>query len=139
MNWFKSTGKLIYDPYGRHTRYKDRYRNFQFWWLLLICDNDIIGYYNYWLKKQGIYLQDKSLYGSHVSIVKGEEPPDKPFWKKYHKQEIEFQYSDKILNNHSHYWVWAKSPMFSKIRVELGLTPVADMKFHLTVGRTNFS
>jgi len=137
MNWFTSTGTIIYDPHARN-RSKDKYKNFDFWWVILLCDQGIVDYNNYWLRKKGIHLHTRSLYGSHVSIVKGpnDEPPDKTKWKARHRKKIEFEYNNIILDNGNHWWIWARSPEFGAIRKELGLDPVPNVKFHLTIGRS---
>jgi len=133
MNWFESEGTLIYDPHGRAA--KSRQKVSEPWWLLLMCDNGIVDYYNYWLKKRGIYTFKYSLYGSHVSIIKGEEPPNKNVWKKYHRKKITFRYNNFILDNGIHWWIWARSKVFREIRGELGLSRKPNFKFHLTIGR----
>jgi len=136
MDWFTSTGTIIYDPHARSSKNKDK--SFDPWWVVLLCDNEIVRYNNYWLEQRGIRLHWKSLFGSHVSIVKGpkDEPPDKTLWKSRHGDIIEFEYNNTILNDSTHWWIWARSPVFGEIRKELGLNPVPKVKFHLTVGRS---
>jgi hypothetical protein len=132
--WHESTGILIYDPHGRAEKSKAKVSDP--WWLILICDNEIIRYYNWWLEKQWIRTEKYSLYGSHVSIVKGEEPPNKELWKKYNKKILKFRYNNEIKTNNYHYWLWTECTEFERIRLELGLSPrFPDMRFHLTIGR----
>lgn len=134
MNWLESTGTLIYDPHGRASDSRDKVS--EPWWLLLMCDQGIVDYANYWLRKRGIYLHKYSLYGSHVSVVKGEEPPNKELWKKYHGKKIKFQYSNEYNTNQNYWWTFINCPELSEIRKELGLSPDPPyFRFHLTVGR----
>ncbi len=133
-NWFKSTGTLIYDPHGRSP--KSRRKVSDPWWVLLMCDQDIVNYANYWLRQKSIYTFRHSLYGSHISIVKGEEPPRKDLWKKYHGVKVSFEYSNAINDNGKYWWLFVKCPFFEKIRKELGLPGIPPyFRFHLTVGR----
>ena len=101
MDLLESIGTLIYDPHGRASKAQDKVS--EPWWLLLMCNQDIVNLANYWLKQRGVYLYKYSLYGSHISVVKGEEPPNKKLWKKYHGQRLKFQYSKEYNYNHK-YW-----------------------------------
>ena len=134
LDWIKAEGTVIYDPHGRSA--KSRHIVSEPWWVLLLCDNEIPSYYNYWLKKRGVYIEKYSLYGSHVSLVKGEKIVNKNIWKKHHKKKVVFEYSHTIFDNGKHWWLLAKSPFFAQIRTELGLSPKPyNFNFHLTVGR----
>ena len=142
MDWLESEGTLVYDPHGRAT--KNQMKLSDPWWLLLICDNGIVDYYNYWIIKKGFRTFKYSLYGSHISIIKGEEPLNKELWKKYHGEKIKFQYSNHILDNLSdskaskkYWWLPVNCLKFEKIREELGLSSKANMRFHLTIARQN--
>lgn len=126
---FTSTGILHYDPTVglKHT---------EPWWALLLCDNEIARYYASQLKNYGIevYSNDKGLWKTHISVMKGELPPNLEAWKKYDGQEVEFHYSHIIRSeNGEHAWVDVYSEDLSDIRQELGF----DFKpwFHMTVGR----
>ena len=135
-NWFKSTGTLIYEPHGRSPKTWDRVS--KPWWLLLMCDQEIVNYADYWLKKQGIYSYRYSLYGSHISVVKGEKPLYEDLWKKYNGVKVSFKYSNAINDNGKYWWLFVKCPFFKVIREELGLPKRPPyFRFHLTVGRKN--
>ena len=136
MEWFESTGTLIYDPHGRSA--KSAHKVSEPWWLLLMCDQEIVNYADYWLKKRGIYSYKYSLYGSHVSVIKGEVPPNRKLWKKYHGKKIKFQYSNQCNDNGKYWWLFVNCPELTKIRVELGLPKDPPyFRFHLTIGRKN--
>lgn len=64
-----STGILKYDP-------GQKLKKFVPWWALLECDDEVARYYAWQLKKYGIevYPNDKGLWGTHVSVLRGEEP-----------------------------------------------------------------
>lgn len=124
-----SVGVLHYDP-GRGSKQYDP------WWALLECDDEIARYYAWQLKRRGVevYPNDKGLWGTHVSVLKGEAPPITQPWGKYEGYEIEFHYTQLIrFDNGKHAWVDVYSEDLSKIREELGFGP--KYWYHLTVGR----
>jgi len=126
---FTSTGILQYDP-GKGSK------QFDPWWALLVCDDELAKYYAWQLKKHGVevYPNDKGLWGTHISVLKGDVPPDPTAWGKYAQFEVEFHYSHIIrFDNGKHAWVDVYSEDLSEIRKELGF----DGKpwYHLTIGR----
>ena len=126
---FTSTGILQYDP-GKGLKHFDP------WWALLHCDDEIAKYYSFQLNKYGIevYPNDKSLWGTHISILKGEPVLLPKNWGKYQDFEVEFYYNHLIrFDNGKHAWVDIYSEDFSKIREELGFPP--KYWYHLTIGR----
>jgi len=126
---FTSTGILHYDP-GKGLKHFDPH------WALLLCDNEIARYYAWQLKKHGIetHSNDKGLWKTHISVLKGDEPPDFTSWGKYEGFEVEFHYSHIIrFDNGKHAWVDIFSEDLSAIRQELGF--VAKPWYHLTIGR----
>lgn len=126
---FTSTGILHYDPGLGSKRYDP-------WWALLICDDELARYYAWQLKKHGVevYPNDKGLWGTHVSVLKGAVPENQINWGKYEGYEVEFHYNHLIrYDNGKHAWVDVYSEDLSYIRQELGF----DSKpwYHLTIGR----
>jgi hypothetical protein len=124
-----STGILHYDP-GVGTK------NFDPHWAILLCDDEIARYYAWHFKRRGIELHsnDKGLWKTHVSVLKGDTPPNLEAWKKYEGYEIEFHYNHIVRwDNGKHAWVDVYSEDLSYIRRELGF----DSKpwYHLTIGR----
>jgi hypothetical protein len=126
---FTSTGILQYDP-GKGTK------SFNPHWALLICDDDIARYYAWHMKKHGVelYPNNKGLWGTHVSSLKGEPVLNQELWGKYEGYEVEFHYNHLIrYDNGRHAWVDVYSEDLSKIREELGFAP--KYWYHLTIGR----
>lgn len=162
---FKSYGYLKYDPDNKQTRTEP-------WWALLKCDYGLVNYYRHLiLKSYGLeftsdILTDKidaetkkvwpikvldartntSAWGPHISVIRGEKPVNREYWKRYENERIEFTYDPEYLNtNGRHFWIRAVSPRLEEIRTELGLTPqptyfhrksgtVRVNPFHLTIG-----
>lgn len=126
---FTSTGILQYDP-GKGEKHFDPH------WALVLCDDEISRYYAWHLKRWGqeVYPNNKGLWRTHVSALKGDAPPNPSVWSKYDGFEIEYHYNHIIrYDNGKHAWVDVYSEDLSKIREELGLGP--KYWYHLTVGR----
>lgn len=109
------------------------------WLLLNIEDNSLIEYYQYWIKKHyWINTLQKPKHGAHISVIRGETIEDELFykhWKKYHNDIIHIEYDNNIQDNNEHFWVKAYSKDLENIRTELGLNPIPEYNFHITIGR----
>lgn len=164
----KSFGYLKYDPKNLETKYKD-------WWLILKCDDGLTAYYRHWIEKEFAYglsskkwlekagLSEnedtwmivqhgvktiKSVWGSHISVIRGERPKDISLWQKYENKKIFFEYDPQYINtNKKHWWIRITSPELEEVRLELGLTPqpmflhrqTGEQRvnpFHLTLGHS---
>jgi len=130
-DWYchRSTGALEFDP-GKATKH------FKPWWLLLRCDPEIIEYYKWFLLRYGFPVQRNALWGAHISVVKGEEPPDKTLWglSSMEGLELDFYYSHYVrAENGCHWWVDCYSQGLSSLRETMGLPP--KLTYHLTIGR----
>lgn len=125
---FTSTGILRYDCN------QGKYR--QPWWALLECDDQISNYYTWLAKRYGLEIHSNAngLWGTHVSVLKGDEPPKPAAWGKYEGYEVEFHYTHIVrYDNGEHAWVDVYSEDLSAIREELGFT--FKPWYHMTVGR----
>ena len=124
---YKSKGKLVFD-YLKHTKH------FEPWWAMVLCDREIQRYYAWHLLKWGVKVNIASPWGAHISVIKGEAPPDKKKWKLYHGTVLEFEYDPDIKwDNGEHAWANVYCQQLVDLRVELGL--IYRPRFHLTIGR----
>lgn len=126
---FCSSGKLIYDP---HARIKQAP-----YWLILKTDEEIIRYYKAMLKQLYDLSFEKTVWGSHISVIRGTPPINKKQWRKYQNEVISFEYTNKVYRAHSFFCVDAYSARLEEIRTELGLAPTPKAGFHITIGRIN--
>lgn len=123
----KSVGKLNFDP-GIGTKKHEP------WWLILKCDQGIVDYYEWLLRKNWITVNKNTFWGSHISVIKGEEPKNKNEWNKDFG-EIEFYYSNIIrMDNNRHAWIDCYSEQLADIRAILGVGKEIKMSYHLTIG-----
>ena len=123
-----STGIIEYDP-------KKEKASEPFWGIVQ-CDSEILKYYRWLLLRRGIDIHKGSLWGAHITWNRGEEPPHKSLWSKYEGAAVEFRYSNYLRwDNGQHVWLDVYCTILNQIRIELGLEPLPQMSFHLTVGR----
>jgi hypothetical protein len=125
---FSSSGIILYDPKME--------LGFESFWAVVECDFEIVNYYRWHLLRRGIAIHKGSRWGCHITWNRGEEPPNKSAWSKYEGLEINFRYSNFLRwDNGRHVWLDAYCPKLNDIRVELGLQPLPQMAFHVTLGR----
>ena len=105
-------------------------------WLLVNLKGDVQDYYAWYVKKLfGIKLHVRSLWGAHVSVVRGEnikQNADK--WGVQEGQLINIKYTHNIFTNGEHWWLNVEGEELSKLRGFYGLGSNKKW-FHLTIGR----
>ena len=122
-----STGRVLYDP-GLDTRHFDP------WFALLECDEGIIDYHAWHLRRWGVGVQRGSRWGAHVTWVRGEEPPVREAWGDSAGEEVTFHYAHVVRwDNGFHAWLDVWCPRLGEIREKLGLPH--KTRYHLTLGR----
>lgn len=125
---FSSYGTIVYDP--------KKGKKFEPFWGILKCDDRILDYYRWLLLKNGMPIHRGSVWGAHVTWNRGEKPPNRDLWQKYQGLEVGFRYAHYVRwDNGRHVWLDVYCPQCNEIRAELGLAPVPQMSFHLTIGR----
>jgi hypothetical protein len=124
-----STGTVLYDP-GLGTRHFDP------WYALLSCDDGIVDYLTWHVRRAGIDLDKGSRWGAHVTFVRGEQPANPGAWGCGAGEEIAFHHAHVIRwTNGRHAWVDVWCPRLTELRAALGLVAKANAKYHLTLGR----
>ena len=115
----------------------------QNWWLILDCSSEEIGrYYRhlYCLESYRCHKLARPYWGSHITVVRNEEPPNVDKWWAHEGEIIAFQYRAGVRDNcgperwRSFYWLDVKCLRFEEIRVELGLPKNSDGTYHMTIG-----
>lgn len=124
---FQSTGILQYDPVSG-TKHDEP------WWALIKCDQGIADYYAWFLKRYGIEVNTFNLWDIHISVLKGEVPPNQENWGIYDGYEFNFYYNHIIRwDNGKHAWVDIYSEELSAVREAMGFPP--KLWYHLTIGK----
>lgn len=131
----KSTGKLVYSPRS-HLGSNER-------WLVVMCDDEISKYYRHLYSREYPYLNsDRSVkltrpvWGTHISVIRGEFIPNIKLWGLEANKLIDFDYDGGVIDNGEYYWLKVSCPYLSLLRQEYGLRPEPRFGFHLTIGRT---
>lgn len=145
-DWIKSTGTIIYDPSRSYLTTRNS------GWCILQVSTELTRYYRWWMEFQFHTQLDLPFGDAHVSIVRGEPVLNTNLWKKYHRQEVEFEYQhgnittcqsgrveghkdyNERMVKGDYYILPVKSPMIDHIREELGLR--SFNVYHLTIGRS---
>lgn len=127
------TGMLVYD------------RAPSWWARVHVPNSGLTGYYAWLAKSYGMPLMRGNAHGTHITVIRNEEPPNKDLWGFNDGYEIEFWYSHSTRWTDYHLWVDVYSEQLSEVRAKLGYPPklqkvlsdgrVLEHSFHLTVGR----
>jgi hypothetical protein len=126
----KSIGKLIYTP-RTHLASSDR-------WLVLMADDSISEYYRSLFYREFPYLGKltRPVWGTHISVIRGERIPNHHLWKMDENKIVEFNYEPGIEDNGEYYWLKVKCEYLEDLREKYGLSRVPQFGYHLTIGRT---
>lgn len=136
--WLETKGVLVYDP-PRPGLKKKRH-----WWCVVEADDSLTDYYRHWVQRE-LHLHElcQPSWGAHVSVVRGEQPPEglQSLWGKYEGEEITFRYKphprvsgDTTGDRPGNFWFLdVECERLQEIRTELGLPTYH--KFHITIGR----
>lgn len=128
-----SKGRLVFDP-GRDTKH------YSSWWAILETDPGILDFYCWLSLKWGVLITRNNLWGPHISVIKGEEPPNKGLWG-HDFGLVDFSYTNTIrYDNGCHAWLDVHSSELNDIRAEFGLSRKINFgdhprHFHMTLGR----
>jgi hypothetical protein len=105
-------------------------------WLLAQVDDEIARYYAAQIEKRfGIKLNWRSLWGAHVSVIRGEVPlKHAERWGEQEGQIIPIRYTHSIYTSGQHWWLNVECDEFANIRDFYGFQ-TRKRWFHLTIGR----
>jgi hypothetical protein len=109
-----------------------------------MCDDEISRYYRqlYTMAYPPYLNGDLSLkltrpvWGTHVSVIRGERIPNMNLWGLDANKIVEFEYDAGVIDNGEYYWLKARCPALSELRLKYGLAPEPRFGFHLTIGRS---
>lgn len=105
-------------------------------WLLANLKGDVQDYYAWYVKQKfGIKLHVRSLWGAHVSVIRGEQiKKNQHTWGKREGELITMKYTHNIYTNGEHWWLNVECEELANIRGHYGLGTNKKW-FHLTIGR----
>lgn len=127
--WFKSTGRLRYNPVVRDLPLGEN-------WLILDCDQNILKYYQYWLKKNA-YVFDRPAWGSHISVIRGESISTnyKDKWGFNNGSLFSFEYEVEYKTNGDYIWFEVRSEELLDLREIFGLRREPKYNLHLSIAK----
>lgn len=131
----KSTGTFRYSPTLNGSLMR-RDGGTTRWWLIIDCDEELSRYLRhlYFLSTYRTTTVQSPLWGPHISVIRGEEPPHKEAWEKLDGQEVEFEYEPLVQEGQGYLWVAVQCEPALSLREELGLSREPDPPLHLTIG-----
>lgn len=126
----KSIGKLVYTP-RTHLASSDR-------WLVVMCDDEISRYYRslFYMEYPWLGKLSRPVWGTHISVIRGEKVPNHHLWKMDSGKIIQFEYEPGVIDNGEYYWLKVKCDYLLELREKYGLRKNPRFGLHLTIGRT---
>lgn len=107
-----------------------------------MCDDEIGRYYRYLYDQEHKYLNGgyfnkliRPVWGSHISVIRGEKIPNFDLWEIDKNKIIDFEYEAGIKDNKQYFWISVSCPYLSNLREIYGLSREPRFGFHLTIGR----
>jgi hypothetical protein len=130
--WHTGTGQIIYDPPRPGMK-----RRTEWWCVVNVFDKngDISRYYRYWIFKKWGTVLDPPAHGTHISCVRGEEPPDhlKHLWGQETGKIVEFKYTHDIYFRKGFFFCEIDCPPLIDIRKKFGFPH--DWRLHMSIGK----
>lgn len=104
-------------------------------WALLECDDSIGQMYRSLYSLEYFYKPkiQKPVWGTHISVIRGEKELDSLLKKEIHNMEIEYFYIPVMRTNGIHFWLPVICPILDNIRIEFGLSK-SIVDYHLSIG-----
>ncbi len=104
-------------------------------WVLLECDDQIGAMYRSLYSLEYFYKEkiQKPLWGTHISIIRGESILNERVKNDINGMSIEFYYSSRMHTNSCHFWLPVLCPLLDTIREEFVLGK-SVVRYHLSIG-----
>ena len=138
MSSLSTVGTFRYSPVIRGGSLIRRDGGSTEWWLIIDIDPELGRYLRaqYARHRHQTVQPQPPLWGTHVSVIRGEEPPDKTAWKAFDGQRVEVRYEWDVTETKEYLWLPVWCPTANTIRAELGLPADPTPAMHLTFGNT---
>jgi hypothetical protein len=132
----RTIGTLRYSPELRDGSTARRDGGSTRWWLVIDCDPDLgrLLRHQFALGVHRTRIPQPPLWGTHVSVIRGEEPPRKEVWKRRDGEAVELEYTLDVRETEGYLWVPVLCPAAVECRRELGLPGEPSPPMHLTFG-----
>ena len=106
------------------------------WWLILQCGADLGRYYREAFAQEHYFTRalQEPLWGTHASVIRGEEPPHFKAWKSLEGQKVEIHYSSQWQIHGSYVVLPAECNEALDYREQLALPREPRFPLHITIG-----
>jgi hypothetical protein len=106
------------------------------WWLVIEVDEEFGRYMRHLFEMWSYRTRflRAPLWGTHISVIRNEEPPLKDAWERLEGQEVVFDYDPAVQETDGYLWLGVTCPQALDHRAELGLPREPWPPLHLTIG-----
>lgn len=106
------------------------------WWLIIRCAPDAGRYFRelFAAEHHRVRTLQEPLWGTHVSVIRGEKPRVMDRWAALAGQEVTLEYSHKPEETGGYVWLPVECPAALDYRESLGLEREPAYPLHLTIG-----
>lgn len=111
------------------------------WWLIIRCAPDLGRYFRelFALDRYHTTSLQEPLWGTHVSVIRGEMPPSHDQWGRLAGQTVELEYTHEPQETAGYVWLPVTCPAALDYRESLGLSREPSLPLHLTIGNRKHS
>ena len=122
---------------GSHTR---RDGGNTLWWLIIDCDPELGRFLRHLFAVAHYRTQSLQppLWGPHVSVIRGEKPPNPSKWGELNGATVELEYEPIMRETEGFVWCSVECPQALKIRESFELPRHPEPPLHLTIGNRNY-
>ena len=106
------------------------------WWMILRCSPEIGRYVRHLCAVHSHYITQLSepLWGTHVSVIRDEEPTDPTLWKSLEGESVPLRYSNEVAIYGTYAVIPVECPEALSYREPLGLPRDPAYPLHMTIG-----
>jgi hypothetical protein len=132
----RAFGTFRYSPELRPGSWQRRDGGSTRWWLIIDCDPELGRFLRhlYTIACHRTRVAQAPLWGTHISVIRGDVPPNQAAWGRFQGAEVEFEYEPLVQETGGYLWVpVACAPALAR-REQLGLPREPEPPLHLTIG-----
>jgi hypothetical protein len=132
----QATGTFRYSPEIRKGSLERRDGGNTRWWLIIDCDPEMGRFLRhlYTVATYQTRTIQAPLWGTHICVVRGEEPPNAAEWGRLAGTEVQFEYEPVVRETEGYLWVPVTCAAALMHREGLGLPREPQPALHLTIG-----
>ena len=133
-----STGHFRVSPALRNGSLTRRDGGSTKWWLIIDCDPELGRFLRhlYMIAHHRTRTLQAPLWGPHISVIRGEEPPNAATWGDGNGLEVEFEYDPVARETDGYVWCPVLCAPALDLREKLGLSRSPELALHLTIGNS---